>query len=165
MKAQIVSFHCVLKDKLGRTLGTSFNQDVINQLEVGGATETDPRLRGLVSRLQDVTLGERRNFTVLAEDAYGAYDPELVCKVPRKELSRGKELQVGDEVMGRSSAEGRRRVYRVTKAAEDSVVLDANHPLAGQDLVFEIEIVAARDARREDFEESAMAFEGGRSLH
>jgi FKBP-type peptidyl-prolyl cis-trans isomerase SlyD len=151
MKAQVVSFHCVLKDRLGRTLSSSFNQDVMNQPGTDPSSDQDPRLHGLAAGLQNVRRGERRRLAVPAQDAYGVYDPELVCEVPRTELSQGERLEVRSEVVGRIGPRGQRRVYRVIEAFQDSVVLDGNHPLAGQDLYFEIEIVAARDACHEDF--------------
>lgn len=58
MKAQIVSFHCVLKDTFGKVLSSSFNQDVINQLEGAPSSVDDRRLRGLVAGIQNVRKGE-----------------------------------------------------------------------------------------------------------
>jgi FKBP-type peptidyl-prolyl cis-trans isomerase SlyD len=72
MNAQIVSFHCVLKNKLGQVLSSSFNRDVINQLDVRGSNA-----------------GERRHFVVPAEEAYGPYDPKLVFESPRSKLPGG----------------------------------------------------------------------------
>lgn len=148
MKAQIVSFHCVLKDKLGRVISSSFNSEVINQLEEGSDT-----LPGLVAGLQDVTVGEKREIFVPAEQGYGFYDPDLVVKVPRKDLNQGRRLGVGNEIVTESTENGQVRTFRVITAEEEYVVLDGNHPLAGQDLTFEIEVVAARDASKEDLNE------------
>ncbi len=145
MKAQIVSFHCVLKDKLGQVISSSFNSEVINQLEKDGDF-----LRGLVAGLQDVKTGERRKIHVSADQAYGLYDPELVVEVPRRELQQGRQLGIGNEIVTRSTEDGHTRVFRVVNTAVDYVVLDGNHPLAGQDLIFEIEVTAAREASAED---------------
>lgn len=164
MKAQIVSFHCVLKDKLGQVLSSSFNQDVINQVEEGASGENDQRLRGLVAGIQNVRQGERRQFTVPANDAYGPYDPALVVSVPRADLSEGHQLMIGSEVVGASGPHGRQRTYRVVETTGDMVVLDGNHPLAGHDITFDIEVVSARDACGEDFGEPVFA-PAGRLLH
>lgn len=157
MKAQIVSFHCVLKDKLGQVLSSSFNQDVINQLESGQASGNDSRLRGLVAGIQNVRPGERRQFTVPAREAYGPYDPDLVLKVSRSDLLLGDRLVVGSEIVSQPDRDGVQQTYRVVEVhptrSGDILVLDANHPLAGHDLVFDIEVVSARDACSEDFEE------------
>lgn len=145
MKAQIVSFHCVLKDKLGRVISSSFNHDVINQLEEGSET-----LRGLIEGLQDVKEGERRQIFVPADQAYGFYDPGLVIEVPRRQLKRGGKLEVGNEIVTECTTDGHIRTFRVIKSAGDRVTLDGNHPLAGQDLYFEIEVTAAREAVEAD---------------
>ena len=147
MKAQIVSFHCVLKNKLGQVISSTFNSDVINQLEQGTVT-----LRGLVDGLQDVKKGEKRLIQVSADQAYGYYDPAFVFEVPRSELSQGSRLIVGNEVLTRSTTDGHVRVFRVIDTARDYVVLDGNHPLAGQDLIFDIEVTSAREALSEELD-------------
>ena len=146
MKVQILSFHCVLKNRLGQVLSTSFNQEVINQLEEGSGN-----LRALVAGLQDLTAGERRQVKVSAEEAYGLYDPSLVVEVRRSELLDGSSLSVGNEILRSARPEGQGTPYRVIHADESSITLDGNHPLAGQDLIFDIEVVAAREAIGEDF--------------
>lgn len=148
MKAQIVSFHCVLKDKLGRVISSSFNQEVINQLGSG-----ENHMRGLIAGIQNVKPGDKRNIHVAADEAYGLYDPDLVVEVPRNQLQRGNALGIGNEIQTRSTSDGETRTFRVIDTASDYVVLDGNHPLAGQDLVFEIEITAAREASAEDLAE------------
>lgn len=157
MKAQIVSFHCVLKNRLGQVLSSSFNQDVINQLEDGNPAEESRKLRGLVAGIQNVRKGEKRKFTVSANDAYGPYNPDLVVTVSRSELWMGDRLVIGSEVVSQVEPNGSHQVYHVVQADGETLMLDGNHPLAGQDLVFEIEVVSARDARSDDFEEPFFA--------
>lgn len=152
MKAQIVSFHCVLRNKLGQVLSTSFNRDVINQLEAepGGSN----RLCGLAAGIQNVQPGEKRQFMVPAEDAYGPYIPSLSMTLKRSELPlRGRSLQIGSEIELTDCQQGRKRKFRVVKLRGDLVELDANHPLAGLDLLFDVEIVSAREACLEDYED------------
>ena len=149
MKAQIVSFHCVLKDLLGQVLSSSYNQDVINQLE------GDQKLQGLVAGLQNVKEGEKRHFTVPAVDAYGPYNPDLVMSIQRSELVNGEKVRIGSEVLTQIKGSEKPQAFRVTQMKGDTLVLDGNHPLAGQDLVFDIEVVSVRDARREDYEEAS----------
>ena len=152
MKAQIVSFHCVLKDQLGQVLGSSFNQDVINQLE-SSIPESEQKLRGLVAGLQNVREGEKRQFAVPATEAYGHYDPNLILTLRRSELRLGKEISIGIEVTLPSYGKKAQSTYRVTHIEGDQITLDGNHPLAGRDLVFDIEVVSARDAEQSDFDE------------
>jgi FKBP-type peptidyl-prolyl cis-trans isomerase SlyD len=163
MKARVISFNCVLRDSLGKIISSSFNHDVLTQSQnaaSGGEAEASIRpktsqfdfhepLQGLVDGLQGLKEGERRKIFVTAERAYGFYDPELVMRVPRKKFPKGEALEVGFQVMTQSD-DGESRVFRVIESDATSVTLDGNHPLAGQDLCFDIEAVAARDATDEE---------------
>jgi FKBP-type peptidyl-prolyl cis-trans isomerase SlyD len=162
MKAQIVSFNCVLKNKLGHVLSSSFNHDVINQLEDGNSCPG--KLRGFIAKIQNVHEGERRLFTVPTAEAYGPYDPDLLVNVARSDLSTDNSFDLGSEIISRSPQNGCQLAYRVVRIDGDRVMLDGNHPLAGQDLIFDIEVVSARDACSTDFEKSPSA-STGRYVH
>lgn len=148
MNAQIVSFHCVVKDQMGRVISSTFNQDVLTYDE-----NQKDLLVGLVKGLQNLSKGEKRRIVVSAKEAYGFYDPRQVLKCSRENLTRSKVLSLGDKVM--LANDGDRQVYRVTEILGDHVTLDANHPLAGQDLIFEIEATAARAATKDEMSQSS----------
>ena len=165
MKAQIVSFHCVLKNKLGQVLGCSFNRDVVNQLEKTGSDSCKQKLRGLIAGIQNVRKGEKRQFTVTADEAYGTYDPDLVLNVLRSELLVGGNLVIGSEIISQPTPNDLKQVFRVVEIVGESLVLDGNHPFAGQDLIFDIEVVSVREACSDDFEESVALPASGSLLH
>lgn len=146
MGAQIISFHCVMRNKLGQVLSSSFNRDVINQRDTG-----NDRLPGLVEGLQSVRAGEKRSIAVPADNAYGSYDPRLVIELRRSELEQGDRLKPGNQILRYDERTSEKRLFRVVRADEEFITLDGNHPLAGQDLVFEVEIVSAREAQDSDF--------------
>jgi len=154
MKAQIVSFHCVLKNKLGQILSSSFNQDVINQIKKTDLPSDNQKLRGLIAGIQNVCKGEKRQFTVTADNAYGPYNPDLVLNVLRSDLLTGDGLVIGSEIVSQSGPNDSRQTFRVVQIIGEILVLDANHPLAGQDLIFDIEVVSAREACSDDFDET-----------
>ena len=158
MGAQVVSFRCVLSDRVGKVISSTFNQDVITQAEGPGAF-----LKGLAEGLKDLIKGERRRIQVSADQAYGFYDLEMVLVSTREKLIHGHALKVGDEVP-HPSWKGKARVFRVIQADRHSVTLDGNHPLAGQDLVFEIEATDAREATLAELAENRLADVGPR-LH
>lgn len=160
MKAQIVSFHCVLKNQVGQVISSTFNQDVLTYLE---GHQIKP-LPGLVEGLQNLHKGEKRKIHVSAEKAYGYYDPELVIEISRNDLMRTGELTPEDQLFIRSN-QGDSRWFRVVGIQGDTVTLDGNHPLAGQDLVFEIEATEAREATAEEIEGSQVEKVGGQYLH
>lgn len=152
MKAKIVSFNCILRSRVGnRFISSSFNHDVITT--PNGAGASDALLSGLADRLQDLKTGEKRRIFLTAQEAYGFYDPELVRECSRGEVSDGERLEVGCEVLARA-ASGERKMFRVVEAKAGSVTLDANHPLAGMDLIFDIEATEAREATSEELAES-----------
>jgi FKBP-type peptidyl-prolyl cis-trans isomerase SlyD len=148
MKAQIVSFHCVLKDVLGKTLSTTFSQDVITQIP--SEAEEVP---GLAARMIDLESGEHRQIKVPAKEAYGLYDTKLTHRISVDMLASGEAPVVGDSVR-RLDPDGKMRTFRITEVTPDSIQLDANHPLAGQDLIFELHVLEARDATAEEIYES-----------
>lgn len=84
-------------------------------------------------------VGESTNVTVPPEDGYGPHREELVFEVARDELPPGSEPSVG-QVYTAMGSQGTMRA-RVVDVSEDTVTLDANHPLAGKTLMFEIELV------------------------
>lgn len=144
MKMQIVSFHCVLKNKFGKVISSTFNRDILTGFSDGHKQE----LVALAKALQNLTTGEKRSISLSAEEAYGFYDPKMVLKVKRNELPTVDKSIVLD-------MDGTRRSFRVVDTSSDMVTLDGNHPLAGQDLVFEIETLAVRDATDEEISDSA----------
>ncbi|MGZ3723428.1 MAG: FKBP-type peptidyl-prolyl cis-trans isomerase [Bdellovibrionales bacterium] len=148
MKPQVVSFHCILKNSMGKVLSSTLNNDVITH--PGGATETI--LVGLAEGLQNLVKGERRQIKLTAERAYGFYDPSKVIECERTEIPRGKKLRKGDEI-ALVDEDGIEMNLRVTAIHGERLILDGNHPLAGQDLVFEIEATDARDCTAEEIQQ------------
>jgi FKBP-type peptidyl-prolyl cis-trans isomerase SlyD len=146
VQAQVISFHCVLTDKLGKVISSTFNQDVITEGQSGF-------LKGLSEGLRNLKAGEKRRIILCAPDAYGYYDPDLAMQVPRSRFPNGSILVIGDRVM--LSIKGRKlKTYRVVQVSTKMLNLDGNHPLAGNDLTFEVEGVQSRDATREELVES-----------
>jgi FKBP-type peptidyl-prolyl cis-trans isomerase SlyD len=110
-------------------------------------------LQGLVEGLQDLKIGQRRQIAVSAEKAFGFYDPNLVSTLRKKSIPSGSELKVGDSIQVQTE-ESQFRLYKVIEIHGDTVVVDANHPLAGQDLVFDIEATDVRDATLEEIRDT-----------
>ncbi|MDG0817237.1 FKBP-type peptidyl-prolyl cis-trans isomerase [Bdellovibrio svalbardensis] len=148
MNPQVISFNCILKDKTGKIISTTFNREVMTSIEGGGAM-----LSGLAEGLQNLKQGEKRLLHLPAEKAYGFYDPQKVILFPRSKLPKGSLLRVGETIII-VSKKGFKRSYRVLEIHSNFVSLDGNHPLAGQDLIFEIETISAREATPEEISES-----------
>ncbi|MCD6567541.1 MAG: peptidylprolyl isomerase [Dehalococcoidia bacterium] len=85
-------------------------------------------------------VGESKTVTIPAEEAYGSYREDLVQEVNRDELPPDMEPEVGRILQG-SMMNGQVAIFTVTDVNDTTVTLDANHPLADQDLTFEIELL------------------------
>lgn len=146
MSFQVISFNCLLKNKLGHIISTTYNREVIT-----GTNLPDPTLIGLYKGLDNLKTGEKRSIAVSAEEAYGLYDPKKVILYPRSKLP--KALIIG-RIVNITSKTNVVRTYKVLQLMENLVSLDGNHPLAGQDLIFEIEALDAREANADEIEDS-----------
>lgn len=147
MQAQIISFNCIVKNKAGQLISSTYNRDVLTLSEM----QPTPVLSGLNKNLQNLKKGEKRIIALLAEEAYGLYDPKKIILFPRKKLPV--TIRKG-EVINIVSKTGVQRSYQVLDVHSDLISLDGNHPLAGQDLIFEIETLAARAATRQEIDDS-----------
>jgi FKBP-type peptidyl-prolyl cis-trans isomerase SlyD len=107
-----------------------------------GSGSLFPRLeRALENHLP----GDIVSVKLLPDDAFGKRKPELQCQIPLPDFPPGERIQVGGNVVGRDE-NGEEVHFTVTEIRDDIAHLDANHPLAGQTLIFEIEIQAVRPA-------------------
>ncbi len=102
--------------------------------------------------LQGKKVGESVVVKMQPDDAFGEYDADLIQIEPRKSFP--KELQVGMQFEGlpEGGDEDEVMIYRVTEVADDRVVLDGNHPLAGMALIFTCTVTAVRPASAEEIE-------------
>lgn len=96
---------------------------------------------GFEQAVAEMTVGEVRTVTIVADEAYGPRYDELLEDVPRELMPEGVELSEGLALQG-NSPDGHPMRYTVVTVTEEIVTLDGNHPLAGQDLVFELELIA-----------------------
>jgi len=135
---RLLTFHYTLRDAGGRVLDTSRGGEPMPFLEGSGQI-----IDGLEEPLLQMAAGEQRTVVVPPERAYGLREAELVQSVPKANLPVG-EVQVGDQFQ--TGPDRQAPVVTVVAIEGDQVMLDANHPLAGQELHFEVELVAVRPA-------------------
>lgn len=139
---RIITFHYLLRDDTGRLIDTSQGGAPMPFTEGAGQI-----IEGLEEPLRQMTVGEKRTVVVPPERAYGARDASLVQKVPRARLPVD-EIRVGDRFQ--TGPDRQDPVVTIVAIEGDEVLLDANHPLAGQELHFEVEVVAVRPAAPEE---------------
>lgn len=100
-------------------------------------------IAGFDQAVAGMEVGDSREIRIAPEDAYGPRRDEMQLEVPRSQLPDGLDPQEG-EMLGIEVAPGQQAVARVAGVAEDTITLDLNHPLAGETLVFDIELVGIR---------------------
>lgn len=142
---KIVAFHYTVKEvHTGQEIDASHHHGQ-PLLILFGRGQIIP---GLEREMVGMEVGEKREITVKAEDAYGEVRPELLQKIPREALGdivpeKGMPLQM-------RTPEGQLINMTVADFDEASVTVDLNHPLAGKDILFEIEVIEVRDPTPEE---------------
>ena len=136
------AFHYTLRDADGRVLDTSRGGEPMGCIEGAGQI-----IEGLEAELVAMSAGEKRRVVVSPERAYGGREAALVQRVPRAQLPVD-EVRVGDRYQ--TGPDRHAPVVTVLAVEGDAVVLDANHPLAGKELHFEVELVAVRAATAQE---------------
>jgi FKBP-type peptidyl-prolyl cis-trans isomerase SlyD len=142
MSSQIISFNCLLKNTVGKLISSTYNRDVSTRADCDEAM-----LSGLAHGLQNLKKGEKRTISLTAQKAYGFYDPKKIILYPTQKLPKDIRLGQSISIVGKSGA---LRTYTIVQFHSDMTSLDGNHPLAGQDLVFEIEVLDVREATVEE---------------
>lgn len=142
MNPRYLTFHYILRDAAGRMLDTSRGNEPLGCVEGAGQI-----VDGLEAVLRSMKPGDTRKIVVPPERGYGVHEKELVQKVPRERLPVD-EVKVGDRFQ--TGPDRHAPVVMVAAIEGDDVLLDANHPLAGQHLYFEVELMGARPASPEE---------------
>lgn len=142
----VVQFHYTLTNPEGEVLDSSSGKDAFAYLHGAGNI-----IGGLERAMAGRSEGDRFVVDIAPEDAYGKRDEGLVQAVPREAFQGVDELQPGMRFQARSES-GQTQVVVVTQVAEQEVTVDANHPLAGQALRFDVEITGVREATQEERE-------------
>lgn len=141
-KDKVVSMNYTLKDADGNVLDSS-DGEPLEFLQ--GHNNVIP---GLERALDGLDVGDSKHVEVPPEDGYGEYDPELEITIGRDQF-RGDAPPEG-AMVELQSEDGDVILGRVSKVTDEAMILDANHPLAGKRLHFDVEIVAVRDASQEE---------------
>ena len=106
---------------------------------------------GLEERLAGAAVGEHRTISVPPEEAFGLRDPSALLEIDRHDFPAGRDVAVGDEIVA-EGPDGIAAVHRVLEIGHDAIVVDLNHPLAGQTVRFEVDVCAIRPATDEELD-------------
>jgi FKBP-type peptidyl-prolyl cis-trans isomerase SlyD len=150
----VASFHYTLTDGTGKVLDSSEGQEPLSYLH--GAGNIIP---GLEDALLGKTVGDKLKVSVVAAEAYGLRDDSMIQVLPTNMFTGIENIAVGMEF--HAETEQGLQVVTVTNVEGDQVTIDGNHPLAGVDLNFDVEITEIRAASDEEVEHGHAHGAGG----
>jgi len=143
-KNKVVSIHYTLRDNEGTTIDSSIGGEPLTYIQGIGNL-----IPGMEEGLEGGSVGQKLNIKVSPEKGYGVKNDQLIQKVPRsafgtQDIKPGMQFQT----QGNHGAQ----VVTVTAVGLDSVTVDGNHPLAGVELNFEVEVMNIRPATKEELD-------------
>ena len=97
---------------------------------------------GFDTAVRGMKIGEKKTVTIPYDQAYGAYNPELVQTIPKSKFPANETLTPGKQFYFQSSVDGSTLIVRIVNVTNAGVTVDANSPLAGQNLTFDIQVTA-----------------------
>jgi FKBP-type peptidyl-prolyl cis-trans isomerase SlyD len=154
----VVTLHYTLKDDAGEVLDSSSSGEPLAYLHGHGNL-----VPGLERELAGKTAGDKLSVKISPADGYGEFDKALIQRVPRRALKGIKNINVGMRLHAQTP-QGPQAVT-VTQIQGDMVTLDGNHPLAGKNLNFDIEITDVRVATEEELEHGHVHAAGDHHHH
>lgn len=128
-----VHYHGTLVN--GETFDSSAGREPL-EFEIGSGMV----IKGFDDGVTGMSVGEKKTIHIPFGEAYGPVNPEMVIDMPKDRFPQDMEIEVGMPLM-MSDQQGHQMQVTITEIKEESVTLDANHPLAGQDLIFALELV------------------------
>src|SRR5690625_556890 len=134
-KDDVVKVHYTGTLEDGQVFDSSLEREPI-EFKVGEGK----MIPGFEKGVLDMELNEKKKIEIPSSEAYGEVNDELFQDVPKTQLPEDIEPKVGMGLAAKMP-DGSERQLRVAEVKDDSIVVDANHPLAGKDLNFEIEVV------------------------
>ncbi len=112
---------------------------------------TESLIPGLENALEGKEAGDDLQVTIKPEDAYGMVNPEMIQVVPRSAFQEVKDIEAGMQFEARD-AEGNAQRVLVQAVSGDNITINANHPLAGQTLNFDVTVEEVREASAEELD-------------
>lgn len=141
---KVVTLNFTLKDEQGNILDTTENAQPFSY--ISGQEQILPKLEAEVDTM---LIGGKKHISIPAAEAYGEYNEEVVQVVGRENFPQDFLLEVGMQYIA-SAPDGTKMPFTITNVEGDDITIDFNHPLAGKDLEFDIELLDVRDATPEE---------------
>ncbi len=143
-KGFVVTIEYTLKDPQGNIWESSKGEEPWTYLHGYGGI-----IPGLEPELIGKQAGDNFSITLPPEAAYGPYEKDLANQVPRSAFSDIDNLEVGLRLSAQTT-DGDTHTVTVTEITDDTVTVDANHPMAGQEVTVDVEVLGVRPATPEE---------------
>jgi FKBP-type peptidyl-prolyl cis-trans isomerase SlyD len=150
---KVVSIHYTLTDNAGTVLDTSSGRDPLAYIHGLGHL-----IPGMEEGLEGRTAGEKLNLKIAPEKGYGERNDEFVQQVPLSAFG-GQEVTPGMQF--EAGTQEQRYIVTVTSVEGDQVTVDGNHPLAGVELNFDVEVIEVREATGDELAHGHVHGPGG----
>ena len=134
-KGDKVKVHYHGKLTNGETFDSSAGREPL-EFEVGSGSV----IKGFDEGVSGMKVGEKKTINIPVDEAYGQRSEDMLTEFPKDRFPTDMEIKEGMQLM-MSNGTGQNIPVIVTEVKEDAVILDANHPLAGEELIFDIELV------------------------
>ena len=145
-KDKVVEMHYTLKNDAGEVIDSSKDQDPMPFLHGHGNI-----IPGLEKALEGMKVGESCDVSIEPKEAYGEYRDDIIREIPMDALQGIDDLQVGMQLQSQDE-NGNPFIVSVKEIKDNSVVVDGNHPLAGETLHFSVSIENVRNASPEEID-------------
>jgi len=152
---KVVTFNYTLKDEEGTVLDSTANKDPLTF--ISGTSQILPKLE---DALGEMLIGGKKNVKIGAAEAYGEYDEKAVQNVKKEQFPPDAKIEVGVRYVANSPESGQ-MPFVIKEVKEKDITVDFNHPLAGKDLEFDVELVDIRDATAEEIQHGHVHGPGG----
>jgi len=149
-KNKVAAIHYTLRDNDGNILDSSEGRDPLYYIQGIGNL-----IPGMEEGLEGKSTGDKFDIKIEPEKGYGVQNPQLVQQVPLTAFG-GQEVKEGMRFNTNTGA-----IVTVTEVGQDSVTVDGNHPLAGVELNFAVEVMEVREATAEEIQHGHVHGKGG----
>jgi FKBP-type peptidyl-prolyl cis-trans isomerase SlyD len=141
---QVVSVYFTVKDEL---------DEIVDETTIGNPftflSGKNQILPALEEEIGNMIIGSKKNIVLKPSDAYGEYIPEAIQVVTRSEFPEEMEIEEGLNFVA-NTPEGNQLPFIITEVDGDNITIDFNHPLAGETLTFDVELIDIRQATNEE---------------
>jgi len=152
---QVVTINFILKDDEETVVDSTEGSQPFSF--ISGRNQILPKLE---TEIGNMLIGSNKKITLSAKEGYGEFKAEAVRTVKREDFPEGTEIEEGMDFMA-NSPDGHQMPFIVTQIDGDDITLDFNHPLAGKQLNFDVELLDVRNATAEELEHGHVHGVGG----